>query len=78
MAYTIDDVDKIAAFTTWTNKQKMDQLLKMDCTLYCTLGTDSTKADRDSVRKDSRRIYKAIKTFDPQQGQMFLNVMDLK
>ena len=78
MGYTIDDVDKIVRFTTWSDKQKMDELLRMDCSLYCSLGTDSTKADRDAVRKDSRRIYKAIKTFDPQQGQMFLNVMDLK
>ena len=78
MGYTIDDVDKIVRFTTWSDKQKMDELLRMDCSLYCSLGTDSTKADRDAVRKDSRRIYKAIKTFDPQQGQMYLNVMDLK
>jgi hypothetical protein len=78
MGYTIDDVDKIVRFTTWSDKQKMDELLRMDCSLYCSLGTDSTKADRDAVRKDSRRIYKAIKAFDPQQGQMYLNVMDLK
>ena len=78
MGYTIDDVDKIVGFTTWSNKQKTDELLRMDCSLYCSLGTDSTEADRDAVRKDSRRIYKAIKTFDPQQGQMYLSVMDLK
>lgn len=78
MAYSIKDIDKILGFTTWTDKQKLDELLRIDCALYCTLGTESTKTEREAVKKESRRIYRAIKTFDPQSGEMFLRVMDLK
>jgi len=78
MAYTTKDIDKVLGFTTWTDKQKLDELLRMDCALYCALGSDSTKTERESVRRESRKIYKAIKTFDPQSGEMFLRVMDLK
>lgn len=76
--YTTKDIDKILGFTTWEAKRKLDALLKIDCSLYCSLGKESTKAERDNVRKQSRKIYKAIKTFDPQNGDMFLNAMDSK
>ena len=78
MVYTTKDIDKVLGFTTWTDKQKLDELLRMDCALYCNLGTDSTKTEREAVKRESRKIYKAIKTFDPQSGEMFLRVMDLK
>ncbi len=78
MDYTTDDLDKILGFTTWTDKQKMDELLRIDCALHCALGTESTKGEREAVKKKSRKIYKAIKTFDEQNGEMFLRVMDLK
>ena len=78
MAYTTKDIEKILGFTTWTDKQRLDELLRMDCALYCALGTDSTKAEREDVKRKSRKIYKGIKTFDPQSGEMFLRVMDLK
>lgn len=76
--YTTKDIDKILGFTTWTDKRKLDALLKIDCALYCSLGKESTKAEKDEVKKQSRKIYKAIKTFDPRSGDMFLNAMDSK
>ncbi len=78
MDYTTEDLDKVLGFKTWTDKQKMDELLRMDCALHCALGTDSTKGEREAVKRESRKIYKAIKTFDEQNGEMFLRVMDLK
>jgi len=78
MDYATKDLDKVLGFKTWTDRQKMDELLRMDCALHCALGTDSTKAEREAVRRESRKIYKAIKTFDEQNGEMFLRVMDLK
>lgn len=77
-AYTTKDIDKILGFTTWTNKRKLDALLRIDCTLYCFLGKESTKAEKDEVKKQSRKIYKAIKTFDPSSGDAFLKAMDGK
>lgn len=76
--YTTKDIDKILGFTTWTDKRKLDALLKIDCALYCSLGKESTKSEKDEVKKQSRKIYKAIKTFDPLSGDMFLNAMDSK
>lgn len=78
MAYCTKDIDKILGFKSWTDKQKLDELLRMDCALYCALGTESTKTEREAVKRQSRKIYKAIKTFDPQCGEMFLRVIDLK
>ena len=76
MAYTTDDIDKILSFKTWSDKRKMDELLRMDCALYCSLGKESTTSERDEVKKKSRKIYKALKTFDSQSGEIFLNAMD--
>lgn len=78
MAYTIDDIYKILEFKSWPDEKKLSELLRIDAALYCSLGTDSTKADRDSVKSKSRTIYKAIKTFDKSTGEMFLRAMDMK
>lgn len=76
MAYTIDDIDRIADFKTWSNRQKTDELLRIDAALYCNLGTDSTKKDREEVRRQSRKIYQAIKKVDPPLGERFLQNFD--
>lgn len=76
MDYNISDVDKIVGFKTWTDKKKIDALLEMDSKLYCNLGSDSTKKEREEVRKSSRIIYTAIKKIDHQMGNNFLQSMD--
>ena len=38
MAYSIDDIDKIVGFTSWTDQKKIDKLLEIDADLYCNLG----------------------------------------
>lgn len=78
MAYTVNDIQKILEFKSWTDEKKLSELLRIDAALYCSLGTDSTKADRDSVKSKSRTIYKAIKAFDQTTGEMFLRAMDMK
>lgn len=78
MAYTVDDIEKILGFTSWDNSRKMNELLRIDASLYCALGCDSTKAEREQVKKHSRKIYRAIKTFDDYWGTMFLKGMDAK
>lgn len=72
MGYNINDIDKILGFKTWTEKQKIDALLKIDCLMYTQLGTDSLKKERDEVHRNSRKIYQAIKTVNPQEAKVLL------
>tara|TARA_B100001939_G_scaffold40368_1_gene31394 strand:+ start:198 stop:371 length:174 start_codon:yes stop_codon:yes gene_type:complete len=55
---------------------KLDALLEIDCNNYANLGSDSTKAEKLEVKKQSRQIYRAIKTIDPVWGERFLRTMD--
>ncbi len=72
MAYNVNDIDKILGFKTWTDKQKIDALLKMDCFMYTKLGADSLKRELDEVHKSSRKIYQAIKTINPEEAKILL------
>jgi hypothetical protein len=76
MKYNINDIEKIVDFTTWSDKQKEDELLRIDASLYCNLGTDSTKSDRESVRKESKKIYRCLQKVNPQLGESLLNAID--
>lgn len=72
MAYNINDIDKILSFKTWTERQKIDALLKVDCFMYTCLGTDSLKKEREEVQRNSKRIYQAIKTINPEEAKILL------
>jgi hypothetical protein len=37
MDYTNNDIDKIVQFKTWTDKKKIDELLRIDAAMYCAL-----------------------------------------
>lgn len=76
MAYTINDIDKILGFSTWTNKEKSDELLRIDCSMYTCLGSDSTKQESEQVKKNSRAIYKAMKEIDPRTADLLTNAID--
>lgn len=76
MEYTIKDIEKIVDFKTWSVKQKVDELLRLDCKQYTNLGIDSTKTERDSVKKTSRKIYRLIKKVDKGLGDKLLHFMD--
>jgi len=65
-------------YKTWSNKKKIDTLLEIDCSLYAHLGTDSTKAEKEEVKKRSIDIYRTIKTLDKKMGDLFLYSEDLK
>jgi len=72
MAYTIDDIEKILSYTTWKDKKKIDTLLEIDADLYTNLGKDSSRTEVENVKKDSRKIYRAIKTIDEYTGRLLL------
>ena len=78
MRYTYKDIEKFLEFKTWTNKDKIDKLLEIDCSLYAHLGTDSSKAEKEEVKKKSINIYRTIKTIDSKLGDELLYTMDLK
>lgn len=64
-----DRVLKIVGYKTWSDKRKIDALLEIDATMYTNLGTESTKSERDQTHKNSRFIYRAIKSIDERLGK---------
>jgi len=60
----------------WTNKQKIDELLRMDCKMYTNLGTDSTQEERIQTRNMSKVLYEAIKQIDSNIGDELLRAID--
>jgi len=67
-----DRVLKIVGYKTWSDKRKIDALLEIDATMYTNLGIDSSKTDRENTRRDSRFIYRAIKSIDELLGKELL------
>ena len=59
-----------------TDKEKIDKLLELDCNLYTNLGTDSTKAEKQEVKRTSRKIYKAIQSINEPVGKSLLQAID--
>jgi hypothetical protein len=57
-------------------KERTDNLLKLDCNMYTNLGSDSTKAERLEVKKNSKYIYKQIKGIDEDSGSLLLKSLD--
>jgi hypothetical protein len=72
MAYSVEDIDKILGFTSWSDKRKVEKLLEIDADLYCNLGKESTKTDIEQTKKQSRKLYRAIKSIDKYWGGMML------
>jgi hypothetical protein len=78
MKYKYEDIKNFMKFKTWTNKDKINTLLEIDCSLYAHLGTDSTKAEKEEVKRKSVEIYRTIKKIDKELGDQFLLTMNLK
>ncbi len=55
-----------------TKKEKIDKLLEYDTDLYTRLGIDSLKKEKEETKKESKRVYKAIKTLDENIGNELL------
>ena len=67
---------KITNYKNWSDKKKIDAMLEMDCSQYTKLGSDSSKKEREEVKKNSRKIYQAIKEIDYPTGKLLLEAMD--
>ncbi len=75
--YGIADLPKIEGFKTWSDKQKINEMLRIDGSIYSSLGSDSTQKDKDEAKRSSRLIYKHIKKIDPILGNSLLAAMDM-
>jgi hypothetical protein len=67
----VDNSDK-------SNKQKMDELLRMDCIMYTNLGLDSTIKEIEETKKNSRIIYRGVQKIDYDSGSQMLRTQDAK
>jgi len=80
MIYTYKDISKIVGFKTWSEKKKLNTLLKIDAFMYCNLGLESTSLEKKKVKLISRKIYKAISIINPLFGYLLeahMNEKDL-
>jgi hypothetical protein len=50
----------------------------MDCSIYSNIGIESSAKEREQARKNSKKIYYAIKKLDPALGSSFISLMDKK
>ena len=76
MLYTIEDIDKVLSFSSWKPKQKIDEFYRIDTDMYCNLGTDSSKAEKQAVKKKSQILYRAVQKVDSAIGTSLLHHMD--
>lgn len=73
-----DRILQIVGYKTWTDKKKIDAMLEIDCNQYTNLGSESLKKDRDLAKKNSRFIYRAIKSIDNNLGNLLYKSRDKK
>lgn len=71
-----EEILRIAEDYQKTVIERINQLLEIDATMYTNLGLDSTKADKQEVKKNSRIIYRAIKDLDFETGKLLLQHQD--
>jgi len=76
MEYSQELIDKTYNYKTISNRDKIDRLLEIDSNKYTNLGSDSTKTEKDIVKKNSRYIYKTIKKIDESTGKLLLEHQD--
>ena len=69
-------IEKILNYKSISIRQKIDRLLELDAINYTNLGSESNKTQREEVKKESRFIYRAIKTLDTDLGNLFLQHQD--
>ena len=71
-----EEVLRIAEDYQKTVVERINQLLEIDATMYTNLGSDSTKAEKQEVKKNSRIIYRAIRDLDIETGKLLLQHQD--
>jgi len=78
MEYKLNDIEKILEFKSWDSKKKIDELLRIDCSMYTNIGVDTSKTEKLEVKRNSRKIYMAINKIDHRLGSLLLSNIDEK
>jgi hypothetical protein len=74
---TKEEILQIAEDYQKTVQQRLDELLEADSNMYTNLGIDSTKTEKEEVRRASRVIYRAIRdNVDENIGKELLQHQD--
>ncbi len=76
MEFSIENIPQIVECTTCTKKKKIDRLLELDADMYTNMGRETTKTDRKIIKRNSRKIYYAIKQINPELGAKLIQAMD--
>tara|TARA_R110000744_G_scaffold78972_2_gene155289 strand:+ start:511 stop:744 length:234 start_codon:yes stop_codon:yes gene_type:complete len=76
MIFTKESIDKIFNYTSISSIEKINRMLEIDANQYTNLGSDSTKTEKEIVKKNSRYIYKVISKINPEIGRQFLAHQD--
>ena len=76
MEFSIENIPQIVECTSCTKKKKVDRLLELDADMYTNMGIETTKTDRKIVKRNSRKIYYAIKQINPELGTKLIQAMD--
>jgi hypothetical protein len=78
MKYTIENFKDVVDDTAMQDKEKIDELLRIDAIIYCNMGLDSTQKERDEATRLSKKIYTEIKKIDNEMGETFIRLIDKK
>lgn len=70
-----EEIDQIAENAELDDRQKIDELLRIDAMMYANMGTDSEASERAETKRRSRLIYRTIKAIDMETGELFLRAM---
>lgn len=73
---TTDKAREIALDFNKSIKERVDTLLKADCSNYTCLGIDSTESERTIVKGTSEDIYKLVNLIDEESGKLLLKTLD--
>jgi len=75
MIYTDEYVDKVINYT-YSTKKRIDILLALDASQYSNSGIDATITEKQTIKRNSRYIYRAIAKLNPAMGKNFLQAQD--
>ena len=73
---TTDKAREIALDFNKSIQERVDTLLKADCSNYTMLGIDSTESERTIVKGTSKDIYKLVNLIDEDTGKLLLKTLD--
>ncbi|HAV25957.1 MAG TPA: hypothetical protein DCX01_07245 [Bacteroidetes bacterium] len=73
---TTDLAREIALDFNKSIQDRVNELLKADCSNYTNLGIDSTESERTLVRGTSKDIYQLVNLIDEETGKLLMKTLD--